>query len=102
MSAFRAVAFKDLYNLRAPVGTVEGFDISAFDKRVRRHYTCTCIMLYIILSVVTLACGYVAVCALCSVSFRKICRGAKVGQFNLRGGGGGGQRLVTTRAITAF
>ena len=30
-----AVCFKDLYSLRAPVGTVEGFDISAFDRRVR-------------------------------------------------------------------
>ena len=32
-----AVSFEDLYRLRAPVGTVEGFDISAFDRRVRRH-----------------------------------------------------------------
>ena len=30
-----AVSFQDLYSLRAPVGNVEGFDISAFDKRVR-------------------------------------------------------------------
>ena len=33
-SSCDAVNFKDMYNLRAPVGTVEGFDISAFDKAV--------------------------------------------------------------------
>ena len=32
-----SVCFEDLYNLRAPVGTIEGFDVSAFDKRVRWH-----------------------------------------------------------------
>lgn len=30
-----AVNFDHMYKLRAPVGTVEGFDISAFDKAVR-------------------------------------------------------------------
>lgn len=31
---FCAVSFEDLYSLRAPVGTVDRFDISAFDRRV--------------------------------------------------------------------
>ena len=31
---FLAVSFEDLYSLRAPVGTVEGFDLSAFDRKV--------------------------------------------------------------------
>ena len=50
-------------------------------------------MLYIILSVVALACGCV-----CSMQcfFQKICRGVKVGQFNLRGGGGGGGGAKTS------
>lgn len=32
------VSFEDLYSLRAPVGTVEGFDISAFDRQVSIHH----------------------------------------------------------------
>ena len=31
------VSFQDLYSLRAPVGNVEGFDISAFDRQVRQE-----------------------------------------------------------------
>ena len=35
-----AVCFEDLYSLRAPVGNVEGFDISAFDREVSHLSTC--------------------------------------------------------------
>ena len=43
-----AVSFENLYGLRAPVGTVEGFDISAFDRRVRNMnmYSTYCINLF--------------------------------------------------------
>ena len=37
-----------------------------------------------------------------SVSFRKICKGRQKWDNVIRGGGGGGQRLVTNRGITAF
>lgn len=40
------VSFEDLYSLRAPVGTVEGFDISAFDRQVSIHHTCMCSSTY--------------------------------------------------------
>ncbi len=39
MCPFSAVNFENLYKLRASVGTVEGFNISAFDHAVGKHST---------------------------------------------------------------
>ena len=36
-TSFHLVNFENLYKLREPVGTVEGFDISEFDRAVSEH-----------------------------------------------------------------